>query len=458
MTLSERIKSEISIIDVANKYIKVESNNRSTCPFHKGKNLSLSFDTSKNSFKCFKCEETGSVIDFVMKIENIGFKEAIKIISERYNINENEVCSVNKVYTDKINHAEPLKKESNVKTQLTSKTLEIYTYFDSIINLSDKGKEYLKIRHIDSKTIDRFKIKSIDDPIKVFNQLKENFPINELKEAGFITRKGNFIFWLPAIIFSYYRKGKPVYFSSRNLTGNIKSFKMTGVKERFFVGNTSKEKIYLLEGIFDGLSLYVRNNIDNFICLNGTMDIKKIEKIKRFYSNKKMIHIFDNDITGALSRMKLEENQKILSYNWECKTNIYENIKTRFNSYDKAREFFIITGNRDLPEYKAIIKDLNDSICKIEAEKQAPAPIKKKSISKVTCEEISFIIDYIETDENIKLDDDLIQKIKKYFTNAEMIISKSIKSDEDLCKIFTREAEEIYNETFKGETHGKIKV
>jgi DNA primase len=56
------------------------------CPFHEEKTPSLSVRPSHGTFHCFGCGEGGSVIDFVMKIEVIGFVEAVERLAERVGV------------------------------------------------------------------------------------------------------------------------------------------------------------------------------------------------------------------------------------------------------------------------------------------------------------------------------------------------------------------------------------
>ncbi len=51
------------------------------CPFHKEKTPSFNVNEKKNLWYCFGCGEGGSVIDFVMKLNNYSFIEAIKYLS-----------------------------------------------------------------------------------------------------------------------------------------------------------------------------------------------------------------------------------------------------------------------------------------------------------------------------------------------------------------------------------------
>lgn len=50
------------------------------CIFHEEANKSLSLDLEKGLYHCFGCEEKGDIVQFLMKAENLTFKEAKKEI------------------------------------------------------------------------------------------------------------------------------------------------------------------------------------------------------------------------------------------------------------------------------------------------------------------------------------------------------------------------------------------
>ena len=56
------------------------------CPFHDEKSASFHVRPAHGTFHCFGCGEGGSVLDFVMKIEHIGFVEAVERLAGRAGI------------------------------------------------------------------------------------------------------------------------------------------------------------------------------------------------------------------------------------------------------------------------------------------------------------------------------------------------------------------------------------
>ncbi len=83
------IEERAKIEDIVSEYVQLEkrgSNFFGLCPFHSDSNPSMSVSPSKKIYKCFSCGAAGNIITFVKNVEGFTFKETLKKISERYNI------------------------------------------------------------------------------------------------------------------------------------------------------------------------------------------------------------------------------------------------------------------------------------------------------------------------------------------------------------------------------------
>ena len=56
------------------------------CPLHEDKKPSLVIYQQSNSFFCFSCQTGGDGIDLVKSILNVGFKEAVSVLSQEFGI------------------------------------------------------------------------------------------------------------------------------------------------------------------------------------------------------------------------------------------------------------------------------------------------------------------------------------------------------------------------------------
>ncbi len=56
------------------------------CPFHDDHNPSMTVSPERQSYKCWSCNEGGDCFSFLMKIENIDFREALEMLAQRAHI------------------------------------------------------------------------------------------------------------------------------------------------------------------------------------------------------------------------------------------------------------------------------------------------------------------------------------------------------------------------------------
>ena len=62
------------------------SRHKSLCPFHSDSHPSLSFSTSRNTYKCFVCDSHGGVIDLAMHVLGKSFIETCEWLGNEHNV------------------------------------------------------------------------------------------------------------------------------------------------------------------------------------------------------------------------------------------------------------------------------------------------------------------------------------------------------------------------------------
>jgi len=81
----EEIKNRLDIAQVIGKYVQLKQagkNFSGLCPFHKEKTPSFIVSPDIQRYKCFGCGETGDIFNFIQKIENIDFVEALEKLAK----------------------------------------------------------------------------------------------------------------------------------------------------------------------------------------------------------------------------------------------------------------------------------------------------------------------------------------------------------------------------------------
>ncbi|PKM72639.1 MAG: DNA primase [Firmicutes bacterium HGW-Firmicutes-16] len=75
------------IADVVSQYVRLNKKSGNNlfglCPFHSEKSPSFSVSNDKQIYHCFGCGKGGSVINFIMEIENLSYPDAIRFLARR---------------------------------------------------------------------------------------------------------------------------------------------------------------------------------------------------------------------------------------------------------------------------------------------------------------------------------------------------------------------------------------
>ncbi|MFP4498910.1 MAG: CHC2 zinc finger domain-containing protein, partial [Vulcanimicrobiota bacterium] len=85
----DEIIARTDTLAVIGQYVTLKKsgkNYKGRCPFHNEKTPSFFVNPDGGFFKCFGCGEGGGVIQFLMKIENLDFLDAVKILADKAGI------------------------------------------------------------------------------------------------------------------------------------------------------------------------------------------------------------------------------------------------------------------------------------------------------------------------------------------------------------------------------------
>lgn len=308
----EEIKSRSDIVKVISDYIKVQQsgiNYKGLCPFHGEKTPSFYINTSKQIYKCFGCGEGGDVINFVMKIENLEFMDAVKLLAKDCGIEINtNMDEQSKIRMEKV------KKIQDINTEAAR------YYFSNLIKEKNYGYEYLRRRGLDDKIIKKF---GLGYAPKAWTNLMEyliskGYGKETLVECGLVTYKkdGNkyydrFINRVIFPIFDY--RGNVIGFGGRVLDDSLpkylnspdtlafnKKYNLYGLN--FARKNITDRTVILVEGYMDLISLY-QYGIRNVCATLGTaLTIDQGNLLKRYVDT--VVISYDSDDAGVKATLR----------------------------------------------------------------------------------------------------------------------------------------------------------
>ena len=88
-SIKERIRDATDIVELVGRYLPLQRQGRiyvGRCPWHNDTRPSLQIDQHRQTFKCWVCDIGGDVFAFIMKIENVDFREALEILADKAGI------------------------------------------------------------------------------------------------------------------------------------------------------------------------------------------------------------------------------------------------------------------------------------------------------------------------------------------------------------------------------------
>lgn len=310
--LKEEIRSANDIVDIVSQYVTLKRSGRNyfgLCPFHKEKSPSFSVSPDRQYFHCFGCHKGGDVFTFVSEIEKISFKEALEMLAERAHIEL------------PVSENPEFNKTQYIKDRMYKINAETTTFYHERLYkpLAKIAQDYVKKRKLDNKTLKAFKIGYSGEYNELYKHLKQSgFKDEEILATGLVNRtdKGEFIdrfrkrLMFPIMDVS----GKVIAFGGRKLDENEKMAKYINSNENLVYSKkkhlfglnlakqSSENKIILVEGYMDAISLYQRG-FDNVVASLGTALTEEQGRLLRRYCEQ-VILSYDSDGAGQTAILR----------------------------------------------------------------------------------------------------------------------------------------------------------
>lgn len=307
MNIFQYVKDRVSILDTISRYVDLTSRGRDVkglCPFHSEKTPSFSVNDEQGFYHCFGCGESGDVIKFIEKKENLDPIDAVRYLAERNGIDISDF-------------------EKNFKS-INQKSLDILRdaalFFMNSLKQNTKAAEYLSGRGIGSDIIIRYGIGFAPDSWDSLRRnLSKNYSDWEMMESGLIIRNkdgsGFYDRFRNRVIFPIIDQRKRVVgFGGRVLGDEIPKYLNSSESDIFkkseilYGLNIAKDnllkprQLIVTEGYMDVISLG-SYGIKNVVGTLGTAFTKSHTSLLERYADEIVI-CFDSDRAGQKAALK----------------------------------------------------------------------------------------------------------------------------------------------------------
>jgi len=405
MDFKEKIKEQISIVDVASLYVSLKPagrNFKALCPFHSEKTPSFVVFPDRNTFHCFGCSRFGDIFDMVQEMENLSFPEAQRFLAEKFNI------------PMEASHFRSEKKDDFL--QLNEIALEFYR---ESLTSSVAGKaalDYLGRRGLSRGTIDLFSIGYAPDSWDgLAGRLRQKrASLDKAVELGLLGRNERgrvYDRFRNRVMFPIFSEtGTVLAFGGRTLADDPAKYLNSPDSPLYRKGNhlygfhlsknfMKQEKAGLLvEGYLDMVSLYQAGFRHAAASLGTALTDKQIHLLKRFCGQ---IHLFyDRDAAGEAATIRNIE--KLFEQNVNPRIVVIEGAKD-------PDEFVRARGAEELRAALARTEDgFNFLLNKIEREMDRNDPDRKRKGMEAALAAVRRIEDKI-------LRDEYVQRLASFF-------------------------------------------
>lgn len=300
------IKDRLDIVQVIEKYVHLKQTGKNfvgICPFHKEKTPSFIVSPDIQRYKCFGCNASGDIFNFIQNIENLDFPETLEKLANMAGV-ELRKFKVNTRYQN-------LEEINYIATK----------YYFNQLKKNKKALDYVKGRGFTDESIKLFGIgyaPAFSNKLFI-KKLLSTFSRKDLADSGIFTMKNSILKekFRDRIMFPIRSKrGTVIGFTGRIMPDNKWGPKYLNTpetlifhkKDNLFAQYESRQEIRKLdiaiicEGSTDVISAH-QNGYKNIVAPLGTsLTIEQLENLSNLTNN--ILFFFDSDEAGQMALIR----------------------------------------------------------------------------------------------------------------------------------------------------------
>lgn len=313
MSVTDDVKGRVDIVELISRYTPLKrsgSTYKGLCPFHSERTPSFIVFPNTGTWRCFgACGIGGDVFSFVMRKENVDFRDALQMLAREVGI-DLEAAEGNTPATQ--------------RTQLYEINEAATTYFQAVLRhhgAAEPARAYLQRRGMDEPTVDRFRIgfaletwSSLRDYL-----LEKGFALEQQLLAGLVKRNEERnstydAFRNRLMIPIRDRQGRVIGFGGRVLDKSEPKYLNTADTPIFHKSKViygldlahqairAAHKVVIVEGYMDVIAAHQHGFANVVACMGTSLTGDQLQQLQRYTNN--FVLALDADAAGQQATLR----------------------------------------------------------------------------------------------------------------------------------------------------------
>lgn len=313
MSVSDEIKQRIDIVEFVSRYTQLKkagATYKGTCPFHSERTPSFVVYPQSGTWHCFgSCGTGGDIFSFLMKKENLDFREALQILAQQAGVSLEE---------------NPGDSGQSRRALIYDANAAAAAYYQQILRThpgAAAARDYLAKRGIDETTSEAFQIGySLDQWSNLRDHLlAQKFSLDLLIEAGLLKhndeRDSTYDAFRGRVMIPIRdRMARVIGFGGRVLDGSQPKYLNTAETPVFHKSHViygldlayqairDANKVVIVEGYMDVIAAHQFGFANVVACMGTALTPDQLQQLQRYTSN--YVLALDADAAGQQATIR----------------------------------------------------------------------------------------------------------------------------------------------------------
>jgi DNA primase len=313
MSVSDEIKQRIDIVEFISRYTPLKragSTYKGLCPFHSERTPSFVVYPNSGTWHCFgSCGTGGDIFSFLMKKENLDFREALQVLAQQAGVSLDEGSGEG---------------GQSRRAQIYDANAAAAAYYQQILRThpgAAAARAYLEQRGIDDATIEAFQIGYSLEQWSALRDhlLAQKFSPDLLAEAGLIkyndSRDSTYDAFRGRVMIPIRdRMGRVIGFGGRVLDGSQPKYLNTAETPVFHKSHVifgldmayqairDANKVVIVEGYMDVIAAHQHGFTNVVACMGTALTPDQLQQLQRYTSN--YVLALDADAAGQQATIR----------------------------------------------------------------------------------------------------------------------------------------------------------